>query len=357
MIKTKYEISFNSISIVIGLLIFIVFIQCHTAQDLKTNQYKQKGAHVFGYIDSLNIQSLKQNNFDWITIVPFASQDDYDTPTVNYSRRGRRALVRRDSMWKSKISIAHQFGFKVFLKPHIWLDDPRNNKWRSDIFPKDDNDWKIWQDSYREFILHYAEIAQINNVELFCIGTELTRLTIEKSEYWINLIQEVRSIYSGQITYAANWYEEYEKIKFWDQLDYIGIQAYFPLNKNKLPKVKQISDGWKKYLPQIASISKKFDKKILFTELGYKSTSDSAAKPWEWVELPNEQTKSVSNETQANCYQAFFDTVWEKEWMGGIHIWQWRSDFNKERWSYSLDFTPQGKPAVDVISKGFEMHK
>jgi hypothetical protein len=212
----------------------------------------------------------------------------------------------------------------------------------------------MWKKNYREFILHYARIAEKNDVELFCVGVELSKLSTKKSEFWKNLIKDVRKIYSGKITYAANWYDEYEKITFWKDLDYIGIQAYFPLVKNNSPSVDQISKGWKKHMRAIESIHNKYNRKVLFTEMGYKSTADSAIKPWEWIEYSPDQKKILCNETQANCYAAFFNTVWKKEWFAGVHIWQLRSDFVEGRGKSHLDFTPQGKPAEIIIAQGFE---
>ena len=316
---------------------------------------KQKGVHVFGYLDSTNLQPLIQSNFDWITMVSYGDQKDYDSPSMNYYRGDSLQTIQRDSIWKSQINLAHSAGFKVFLKPHIWLYAPSDGKWRSDIFPTNEENWRLWQKNYREFILLYAKIAEENKVELFCVGTELSRLSVEKSDFWKDLIREVRSIYSGELTYAANWYHEFETITFWEDLDYIGIQAYFPLTKNENPTVGQVSKGWRKYLPSIASVHEKYNRKILFTEIGYKSTADSAIKPWEWIDYSSDhQNELLSTATQANCYEAFFNTVWKKKWLAGIHIWQWRSDYVKGRGKSHLDFTPQEKPAENIIARGFE---
>ena len=101
-------------------------------------------------------------------------------------------------------------------------------------------------------------------------------------------------------------------------------------------------------------IHEKFHKKILFTEMGYKSTADSAIKPWQWIENYADHKDLVSYETQANCYKAFFKEVWNKEWFAGVHIWQLRSDYVENNGKINLNFTPQGKPAEGIIAKGFE---
>jgi len=212
----------------------------------------------------------------------------------------------------------------------------------------------LWKKSYRDFILRYAEIAEQANAEMFCVGVEFSRLSVEKPEFWKKIIQEVRNIYSGKITYAANWYNEFEKVNFWEDLDFIGIQAYFPLTENEYPSVRQISKGWNKYLPVIESTHKKYNRKIIFTEMGYKSTANSAIKPWEWIENSSAIDNTFSAETQANCYKAFFKTVWKKKWFAGVHIWQLRSDFVANNEKSNLDFTPQGKPAAGIIAAGFE---
>ena len=330
-------------------------VKVNTFSDLNVCENKQKGAHVFGRMDSSSFQILARNNIDWVTLVAWADQKNCDSPIMKHHNGDSLNILRSDSIWLRRLEFVHSAGFKIFLKPHVWIYAPEDGKWRSDIFPTNDENWELWKISYRDFILRYANLAQQGNVEMFCIGTEFSRLSTEKPLFWKALIQEVRSVYSGKITYAANWYKEYEEITFWDDLDYIGVQAYFPLAKNKYPSVQQISKGWNKHLSSIKAVHKKYNRKILFTELGYKSTADSAMKPWEWIDYSPNQDKVFSTETQANCYEAFFNRVWEKEWFAGVHIWQLRSHYQeRNNGKDNLDFTPLGKPAEKTIAKGFE---
>jgi hypothetical protein len=367
--KSINRLTFSVIVPIVLLFFLFVFSQGHTInkgtdseQKSGTNcvrntdavTYKQKGAHIFGDIDSLNFKPLTRNNIEWVTLVAWSSQDDYDSPYVGHHNGDSLMILKRDSTWIKRIELVRNLGFKVFVKPHVWISNPSDGKWRSDVYPTNEENWKSWKKSYREFIIRYAKIAQQGNAEMFCVGTEFSRLSVEKPEYWKDLIQEVRSVYSGKITYAANWYKEFEKITFWDELDFIGIQAYFPLTRNENPTVEQISNGWNKHLPTIEAVYQKYNRKVLFTEMGYKSTSNSAIKPWEWIEYTPNANKPLSNETQANCYEAFFNTVWKKEWMAGVHIWQMRCDYVPRPGKENLDFTPRGKPAESIIAKGFE---
>ena len=323
-------------------------------RDIATNFFeiddKQRGVHLFGRVDTNSLKPLIKNNVEWITLVPFGGQNDYDSPEVNRSDDPQRR-ARRDSSLVERIAICHAKGFKVFLKPHIWISTPSAGKWRSDIFPKNEAHWITWSKSYRQFILHYAHIAEQNNVALFCIGTEFSRLVLEKPDFWRTLIADIRAIYKGKLTYAANWNNEFEHLIFWEELDYIGIQAYFPIAKNKYPSVEELIAGWQAHLTLIENVQQKFGKKILFTELGYKSTNDSAIRPWEWSNRQTNVFKPISNKTQANCYAAFFQVFWKKEWFAGIHLWQWRGS-RRGNWG-KHDFTPQEKPAENIIAKGF----
>ena len=364
----------NSVHLFIGPLIlglFIVFSACSNRNETfdqnwsndfakessrKSNRLDSKfrGVHVFGGLDSINLNALKANNFEWVTLVTYSHQKDIDSPNLSFQRdNNRRRKNRRDSFWLSQIELAHQKGLKVFLKPHVWVTEPADGKWRSDIFPVNDENWEIWKESYRKFIFHFAELAERGKVDMFCVGAEFTLLTKEKSIFWKELIQDIRKIYSGELTYAANWYNEFDEIEFWNDLDYIGIQAYFPLTDNSYPKANELSKSWDKYLSTLEDLHQKFDKKILFTELGYKSTADGAIRPWEWDENNDGKRKYISPETQANCYQAFFNTIWQKEWFAGVHIWQWRSVYDRENKTSIYDFTPQHKPAIEIIAKGF----
>lgn len=332
---------------------FFLFSQCSShapegrASINKNPIEKQKGAHVFRIKDTSYFHRLKQNNIEWITIVPWGFQKDYKASAVNHYDGDSTQLYDR-------ITLIRDAGFKVFVKPHVWVDTTIEGKWRSEIFPLNEKNWMQWQNSYEKYILHYAKIAEKAGAEMFCVGTEFTRLAIEKPIFWQELIQKLRTIYTGKLTYAANWYKEYEEIPFWDKLDYIGIQAYFPLVDKKHPSLEDLRDGWKKYIPKMVAISKNYNRKILFTEMGYKSTASAAIEPWLWAEHLMDEKLIYSEETQANCYKSFFENLWNKNWFAGVHIWQIRADYSEGTEWIKLDFMPQGNTAEKIITEGFK---
>jgi hypothetical protein len=168
-------------------------------------------------------------------------QDDYNTTDIQ-----SRPNTPTDESVAHAIDVAHNLGMAVMLKPH--LDLIKTGYWRGEIdFPNEEG-WEKWFKNYGDFIVHYAKIAEEKGVEIYCVGVELSNSTMFKPQLWEKyVIQEVRKVYTGPITYAANWNEEYLNIAFWDKLDYAGLDAYFPLTDKDKPSLDELREGWKKH--------------------------------------------------------------------------------------------------------------
>ena len=155
-------------------------------------------------------------------------------------------------------------------------------------------------------------------------------------------------MYQGDITYSANW-DEYKSIHFWSDLDYIGVDAYFPLSSSKTPCVKQIKRRWKSIRKQLQRLSTRLDRKILFTEYGYRNISNSGNRPWEHMK---DRDTASNLEAQENLYQALFESVWKQEWFAGGFLWKW---FAKPLDKDNTDFTVQDKPAQRVVREWYSV--
>lgn len=318
------------------------------------NLYKQdkkhRGMSVFGWSkDNTDaIDQLIKANVEWVAVIPFLYQKDEKTKQVNIPEYPDR-YTRRDSNFIRAINDLHKKGIQVQLKPHLWM----NSGWRSNIHLDTDKEWDTWFDSYRTNMLRYAKIASQTKTELFCIGTELRTSVKNQPERWDILIDEIKEIYTGELTYAANWYDEYEHVSFWDKLDYIGIQAYFPLTTTENPDLKTIEKGWDKPLKELKALHDKYNKPILFTEVGYKSESNATIKPWEWISYTAILTEKKSDRTQQLAYEALFKKIWDEHWFAGVYIWQWDTRTSEESAKTDLDFSPRFKPAENVMAKWF----
>jgi len=117
---------------------------------------------------------------------------------------------------------------------------------------------------------------------------EMNRRRRYIQEKWTTLIAEVRQIYHGKLTYAAN-FDNYHKTSLWSALDIIGINAYFPLrddiNQKQSYELEAVfTSKWQNILADIHAFRKNRkleNKPVLFTELGYTIHKYSSLKPWQ----------------------------------------------------------------------------
>lgn len=311
---------------------------------------KHRGMSVFGWSENNTnaINNLVKANIEWVAVVPFMYQENEKTKLVNTPEFPER-FSSRDSNFIKAIHDLHKSGIRVQLKPHLWMRDG----WRSNISLDNQKEWDDWFESYRINMLRYAKMAKETNTELLCIGTELRTAIKQQPQKWRDLIDEIKTIYQGELTYAANWYDEYEHVSFWDKLDYIGIQAYFPLTKIENPELELIEKGWDKHLKTIKAFHEKHNKPILFTEVGYRSMANATIKPWEWDTFFGKFTKKKSNRTQQLAFEALFKKTWNQPWIAGTYIWQWHNQTTIESTDTDQDFSPRFKPAENIIAKWY----
>lgn len=247
---------------------------------------------------------------------------------------------------KHLISKAHSLGLKIMLKPHVDLIDKFDGTfWRADIGFHNDADWEKWFENYTDYILTYAEIAEEKSVEIFCVGTELS-FTTQKPDKWLELISKVKEVYSGELVYAANW-DNYQNVKFWNELDYIGIDAYFPLTNGDSPTIEKIEQGWRRWASEIKTWLGDRDQKVIFTEIGYASTPSASRRPWQGGLRGN-----ADPEMQKKCYEAFFRTIWDEPWLAGAYWWKWNTH-TQAGGIHNRQFTPQNKPALEVLKRSY----
>lgn len=318
--------------------------------DLHETDKKQRGMSVFGWSEDNTeaIDGLIKANVEWVAVVPFLYQEDEKTKVIDIPEFPEQ-FGRRDSSFIRIINEIHTKGLKVHLKPHLWM----SSGWRSNVTLDNSEEWDNWFASYRINMLRYAKMAADTNAELFCVGTELRTSIKTQPKKWFELIKEIRNIYSGELTYAANWYDEYEHVPFWSELDHIGIQSYFPLTKIENPSLEAIEDGWNKHITAMEQLHEKHQKPILFTEVGYKSESKATIKPWEWSSILSPLTSKKSDRTQQLAYEALFKKTWHQPWLSGIYVWEWNNRTSEESAETDLDFSPRFKPAENTIAKWY----
>ncbi|NAS12785.1 glycoside hydrolase family 113 [Poritiphilus flavus] len=294
-----------------------------------------------------HVDEVMRINANHAAVMPFGFIRDIHSPEIIFDT-DRQWFGETKQGAKQYIEMLHKNNIEVMLKPQIWI-------WRGEftgtLIMKSEEDWKTLEESYDKFMLTYARVAQETNVAVLCIGTELEKFVINRPEYWKGLINKIRAIYKGKLTYAANW-DEYKRTPFWEALDYIGIDAYFPLSESKTPSVEELKAGWKPWKEKIALLAKKVGKPVLFTEFGYRSMDYTAKKPW----LVDENEERVNLNAQANAKRAIFEEFWKEDWFAGGYVWKWFIDHKRVGGAQDNRFTPQNKPAQEIIKKYYSSY-
>jgi hypothetical protein len=245
---------------------------------------------------------------------------------------------------------------------------------------------KGWFDNYTAFASEYARLSAKYNLPYFIIGDDLSDVTTDgqfttakadpasidhgvpgesfpncagrRDCEWRHLIHALRvpeyadfkhqpqqgGNYSGKLIYAASWRgspqgatdPEFEHITWWDAVDYIGVDAYFPLSQdNSDLSVSQLQSAWQGQAPcggkdlntcpgnivgRLGAVSAKYGRPLLFTAAGYASTPGANSGP------PMGASPNLANADtteQLEDMQGLLETFAGQPWWAGVF---WNGD-------------------------------
>ncbi len=290
-------------------------------------------------VQEADVAAIRHTGARWVSLMPYGF----------VSRQSGRLVYNSHRQWwgetdegiRQAAARCRAAGLSIMLKPHIWL---RHGSYTGHWLPPDSIQ-QVFEESFVEYVLHYARLAQELEAEIFCLGTEWQAFVQARPQYWRQLIKEVREVYSGRITYAANW-DEYQDCPLWQDLDYIGINAYFPLSDKEIPTEEDLCQGWQPWIAEMAEVANRIGKPVLFTEYGYRSRLGNASKPWE-----ADRQGVVSLANQQLAYRVMFEEVWVEPWVAGGFVWKWFVGHKQRGGRQHNGFTPQNKPAAIVLQQ------
>ena len=306
--------NFKSQFQIISAMIFLVLLSSCEAQNTSE---KINGISLVASrekISANDIQPIKKVNANTVALMPFGFMEGLDSPKL-YFNLERQWWGEREEGIKASIELLRKDSLEIMLKPQIWI---RNGEFTGDVKMNSEEDWQSFEKQYEEFIFLYAKIAESEKVEILCIGTELYEFVNARPEFWEKLISDLRKVYSGKLTYAENW-DKMDKVEIWKDLDYVGVDAYFPLNVERSPDVDQLREGWQPFKNSLQIISETSGKPILFTEYGYRNIDFAAKTPWD----SSRELKDLNNQLQADALKALYQEFWEEDWFAGGFLWKW----------------------------------
>lgn len=282
---------------------------------------------------------LRQLGANAISLMPFAFQRATDRPAMHFLNRSPSSETDIGLLHAARSADAQ--GFRVLWKPHVW-----SRGWSGEIVMDSEADWQAWWHIYRRFLIHHALLARHASAEGLSLGVELGK-TLHREREWRQLIRAVRLVFPGPLTYAANWWDDAERVGFWDALDFIGVDAYYPLAATAEASPEALRRGAREVGEKLAALAARHGKPLVLTEVGF------AAREAAWVQ-PHEEGGVHAPEDQATAYAALFDGLGRPPWLAGLFVWKAFS-FGHQQTSPIPDFRFLGRPAEAVIRDYFSM--
>jgi hypothetical protein len=280
-----------------------------------------KGANVVAYTATglisagmkANLEKAKEQGLERIVIVQTWS---IATPTANVVAPTTEGEVisPTDTSIRECAAFAKSLGLGVGIKLDTDIVTPHGTG--GSVNPSNVTTFFA---SYTEYVEHYATIAQELGCELFVIGTELEKLSLETAK-WKTLIAVARTIFTGSMTYAANRLGDALQIKFWPALDFIGVDLYQVLTEPEgtaNPGAEALEALWRSrgFLDEIERLYRLWDVPIIATEMGYQSRIDCASNPGGGT------SGEINEQAQAEAYEAAYNALGRLQHFQGIYWW------------------------------------
>jgi len=299
------------------------------------------GAEALEPLVGLSVNAIAQTPFAFMRD-PRKPELGFDAPEKPLEGRGWWGEHAEGIRFVAREARARKIG--TLLKPHVWL----HGSWPGDVEMTSEADWQAWFARYREFIVGWARFAAAEEIEGLCLGCELDK-TVQREREWREIVAAVRAVYPGLVTYAANW-THFESVPFWDALDAIGVNAYFPLSQAARPSVTELVDAWQPIRARLAALAERSGRPVVFTEIGYHPAEGALSEPWQW----EVGAAALAPENQANAYEAALRVFLGEPWFGGLFWWKWHAEEREHRRGSAADtFSPQGLPAEEVLKRAY----
>ena len=161
-------------------------------------------------IDATHTTPVIKAQSNYVALMPFGFIKELSSPKIIHNTNRQWFGETKNGL----LQYAKEFqkhSIKIMVKPHIWV---WNGEYTGLIAMDSEEKWRTLEKSYAAFILTYAKAAQELNADILCIGTELEKFVVKRPVYWQKLIKQIRKVYTGKLTYAANW-DEFKRVSFW----------------------------------------------------------------------------------------------------------------------------------------------
>lgn len=255
-----------------------------------------------------SLEELAKLGVDWVAIHPYGGVRK--TGEIRWQPAAETGYLDR------AVELVRAAGMGLFWKPHLayW----GSFAWRGDIgYGNDPSAWRRFFAAYEDFIVDQAIFAEAAGAPLLAVGVELEGTTGHEAD-WRRIIARVRRVYTGRLTYAANW-DSLDRVPFWDALDVIGVHAYYPLSDRADPTPEEILDAWSGHLAELGHLAGQHRMPVVLAEIGYPRSLAAASRPWE-ADLDD---SPEALELRRRLMEVALERLERESWLEGMFWWKW----------------------------------
>ncbi len=307
------------------------------------------------------------------------------SPTWTFTRQNPPVLepvTGKDASWQDLSFVtdkAHAFGMQVALFPspnfpmtmeEWWLDSPGDFPW-----------WQVWFERYQNFILNFADKAQLDGANGLVLGGDWVSPALPGGVFpdgsssgvpadaeirWRKLIAEVRERFDGTLFWALPTSEEgIHPPPFIEDLDQVYLLWSLPLTDQSEPTLEQLTESAGKYIdrevfPLEITLEMPFTIAVAYPSAKgglqgcIQVTQDedqiSCLDPGN-LEPGHQDFPEVEHEfsEQLSAYQALFAAINERDWIDGFVSRGYYPPAELHDKSTSI----HGKPAQEILSQWY----
>ncbi|MBE6050209.1 MAG: hypothetical protein E7214_05965 [Clostridium sp.] len=175
---------------------------------------------------------------------------------------------------------------------------------------------------YKVFLEKLIIDLQDYDFTIISISNEAGELTSSKyTDFWVDVIQNVRKVYSGLITMSPQLYE-IVNIKFLDKLDVIGCNIYPSICYREDYNKVLYSNFFDNFslganLRYLEGLTKRYNKPLFILECGCQPYKDRLANPGE-----SALKSTLDNDAQTVYYKIALPTLELVDFINGYFIWE-----------------------------------
>lgn len=306
------------------------------------------------YIKPTFDKIVKNSNSMWLEYSPVPEiKQFYPTPII--LREGSNGTPEKDLI--KIITEAHNRGLHVYLDPFPWsFVNDTSATYHSDMW------WEAFKKEWGDIMLYYAQIAQKYRVEMlgFRMWPNIWNISDKEipviDSLSIDLIKQVRSIYSGDICVEFSpWGKD---MQIYSKGDYLGFLIWshwpWPMSNSDNPMVSDMISNLSTNIDNnIANSVSKWGKPIILNQIACPSYVGGAhtSYPEEMTDpfFPDNPKYQIDLQVQANVYEAMLNVFTGKDWIAGsfsfIYGFYWDE--------IAKDYSIRAKPVEKVVAKWY----